>query len=587
MLDSFRMTKILVSLFTIVFLASCETDKLDAQPFKDLLLNPILDEDTGLHQDELFQKKRKNQDKESKYKDKLDLTSIVVPPQLPPLGNGQLISISVTEEVPIKDIFVELSRLADIDIKIDADINFNVIFRVVDKPIEIVIKNLCELANLKYEYKDGILHISRDIPYLKDYNVDIISTDELWTSMEASLKNILETYNTYYNNNIERLRALQINARNISEAQNSQDENNGQGTASQNLSTTDLYSTENFKLDINKPAGILSVYADAKTHNIINAYIEKAKFNYGTQVLIEAKVVEVKLKKEFRAGINWNIVKNRDVFVQNGSGEDAKILKAQQVGRIFNVESPGALGLRQREDPAGLAGIQHLIDHTRHLRRNSSETNFTDLNIIVDAMEEFGTTRTLSSPRVHALNNQTAVLDFVTKLVYFSVEKEEEEDTETGKITTTYTSTKEEAETGVKLNITPSINPITREITLKVTPELITKIGEVEDPNPDMMNVVPILQTRKIETSLKINSGDVMVIGGLMSEESTNVEGGIPVLRNLPILGWAFKYKQKARDITETVIFIKATIVDKNDSLNDNYRNFYLKYNTDNDDYIN
>ena len=78
----------------------------------------------------------------------------------------------------------------------------------------------------------------------------------------------------------------------------------------------------------------------------------------------------------------------------------------------------------------------------------------------------------------------------------------------------------------------------------------------------------PIFYVLIAETSLKIKSGEVMVIGGLMAENISNTNSGIPFLMNIPIIGNLFKMKSNTKELTETVIFIKATIVDKDNPLN-------------------
>ena len=122
--------------------------------------------------------------------------------------------------------------------------------------------------------------------------------------------------------------------------------------------------------------------------------------------------------------------------------------------------------------------------------------------------------------------------------------------------------------------IIPSINLEKNEITLNVTPELKVKIGEVEDP-VETKNIVPVIQSRSVQTTLKIKSGNVLVIGGLMSEEHANTDTGIPFLSGIPILGNLFKSTERNKEVTETVIFIKATIVKPNGEVNDYDRNIY------------
>lgn len=520
--------------------------------------DPIFDEELGLRKSDVVSVSKNNTDFIPEFSKLFQskISDMLVPAPAPAMGNGQLISFSITEEVPIKDVFIELSRLTDVDIQIDPDIDINVIFKATDKTLDVIIDNLCNIGNLKYEYKDNILKIERDVPYLKDYNVDILIEHELWNTIKDGINNILITHNEIYNKVITRLN---------NKVNNKQQENIEQQNFSKLQAVDEKYVKEDFKILINKPASLVTIYADKKTQEAVEKYIEKAKINYGAQVLIEAKVVEVNLKDEFKAGINWSLNEVRDSKINAKVDNDDDIavdtvINGKKYSKILDLGTSAVVsGGLKTLDIASAVGSK-------------------DLNVIVSALEEFGTTRTLSSPRVTSLNNQMAKLDFLKNLVYFSVEREEEDDDDTGVTKYTYTSTKQEETEGVILEIIPSINLQTNEITLKVKPELRTKYSEVQDPNPDIENRVPEIQTKKIETSLKIESGNVMVIGGLMSEETNNVTNGIPFLKDIPILGWLFKYKSKQKNIIETVIFIKATIIDRSNPLNHEDKMFYDKF---------
>ena len=215
----------------------------------------------------------------------LDVSRLLATPPPPPIGNGKLISFSITEEVPLKDVFIELGRLADVDIQIDPQISTGIILKVTDKPLNVVLDKICDIANLKYEYNEGILKVERDLPYVVDYDVDILAEHELWNDIQSSIEYLLSV------NPIQ----------------------------SQTTSSTDDMSIGNIgdattnieqQIIINKAANIISVYANSKAQKAISNFIKKAKESYASQVLIEAKVVEVKLNDTYKAGINWTLTKN-------------------------------------------------------------------------------------------------------------------------------------------------------------------------------------------------------------------------------------------------------------------------------------
>ena len=294
---------------------------------------------------------------------------------------------------------------------------------------------------------------------------------------------------------------------------------------------------------------MLTIYASDKQHSAIERYLEDVSKQSSMQVLIEAKVVEVSLTEKFRAGIDWSQDMFKLATPDADSNYAAMITASNPALRIFGG----------------------------------------DINIAVDAVSKFGSTKAISSPRIHAMNNQKASLNFAEKLIYFKVEAQQSaQGTTTGTaastVATTVTSTKQEENVGVQIEITPSINLKTGEITMNISPKITQKTGEVKDPATantatfSYANSVPVITTREITTSVKIASGNVIILGGLMKDSSSGGEGGMPLLRRIPIFGWLFKSIEKSSDVSETVIFIKATIVNSGTRANKVDRELQEKY---------
>ena len=202
------------------------------------------------------------------------------------------------------------------------------------------------------------------------------------------------------------------------------------------------------------------------------------------------------------------------------------------------------------------------------------------MNASISALETFGTVRAVSSPRVTAMNNQNAKLDFTTDIVYFKIERKQDDLTNpTGGTNSriTSTSTPVTITQGINLDIAPSINLKTNEITLNVKPEL-SKLGKMIPDPINTGNEVPQMIKRTLNTTAKIQNGEVLVIGGLMSDDSSNTEVGVPFLSRIPILGYLFKSDSKKSTIIETVIFIKATIINNGNATSKSDRDFHEKF---------
>lgn len=437
------------------------------------------------------------------------ISKLIIAPPPPAIGGEKRISFSVTDQAPLKDVLVELGRVANIDIDVDPSISGGVIINAKNKPLKEIIDRIATQGGLRYSFKNGVLYFQSGKSYPKNYHVDYLKDGSVWTDVETNISSLLAITQP----------------------------NGAEGDSTPTASFTS-----------NKSAGIITLYASEKQHRLIEDYLQEVEKYASAQVIIEAKIVEVTLKDEFKTGIAW------------GRGE---------------TDFTGG----------GFDGSQPITFITNSLFGKKN------LNLSISALEQFGTTKTLSSPRLHAINNQKAKLNFSDKLVYFQIENNQQVTVTTGSTpanTQTLTSSKQEENVGVELEITPAINLDTREIIMNIKPKVSVKSDDVIDPaSPSGIdNNVPVIQTREIDTIAKIKSGNIFVIGGLMKETASNSEQGVPFLQRIPILGWLFKSINKDSTITETVIFIKATIVNSSssasgidrklqDSLDPNKRRFF------------
>jgi len=489
---------------------SCAQGKVD--PF---------DTQNGLSRSEIKDVLVKNTQKEREVKNNTakiadapipKISKLIVTPPPPLAGNGKIISFAVTEQVPLKDVLIELGRIAEIDVDLDPNISGGIILNATNRPFKEVLNRIASLGSLRYSFENGVLHFERDAPYMKNYFVNYLLDGQLWSDVSDNINSILSN-------------------------------------SSASSKSTGALSTNSSSISLNKSAGIISVFATDKEHEQIKNYLADVEETSSSQVLIEAKVVEVSLSDVYKTGIQWSSLGNK-------------------------ISSVGSL--------AGVTG---------GLTTSAISIFNGNLSGSVDALETFGTTRTLSSPRIHAMNNQKASLNFGDKLVYFKIDNNQNVTTTSGSTPVTtgaITSTKLEENIGVQLDITPSINAKTNEIVMNVKPTLSIKSSEVTDPASPTnssgvvttANKVPVIQTRTLSTIAKIKSGDVLVIGGLMKDTTSNTDSGVPFLSRIPVLGWFFKSVSKDTSIVETVIFIKATILKNEDSIYKNDRDIQEKFDT-------
>ncbi len=524
------------------------------------------------------------------------MAPVLAAPRPPKIGETKLVSLAVTDDVPLKDVLIELAKLADVDLELDANIRGGVAFRAKDRPFSEVIDRISDLAGLRYKYVGGVLRVERDLPYIHNYPIDFlnlvrssssnmsITTDVLAISSEASGGEsggggggLTSGSTTVIDSEAvdDFWESLETNVRAILlyESPNFLSGNDplATGLAAEAEATTATAGEgaqvgENQFFVINRQAGIISIAASQKQHESVKQYLDFLKRSATAQVLIEAKVVEVELDERFQSGIDWNLIQ------QNiGSGD-------WNIGAGFAPEIDSANFVRLALNP------------------NDPTAN---INTVLDLTERFGTTRTLSNPRLHAINNQPAVLTFAENRVFFEVQVEQEPDTidaagQTQQGQLTVETERRSIPIGIILTILPSINLEHNEVTLSVRPTLTRQVDEVVDPgsafaaeilipNPDQRftNTVPIVEVRELDSIMRLRSGQVMVIGGLMEQANTNIDNGVPFLAGIPFLGNAFKGVDKTSRNRELVIFIRATIVSPQGYYDEADKRVYQKFTDD------
>jgi len=172
----------------------------------------------------------------------------------------------------------------------------------------------------------------------------------------------------------------------------------------------------------------------------------------------------------------------------------------------------------------------------------------------------------LSSPKIIAMNNQPAVLKVVDNRVYFTFEVNRLE-RENGDERTVVDSTVHSVPVGLVMNVTPFISK-DKEVILNVRPTISRILNFAEDPSPalagqsQVRNLIPEIQVREMESLLRVQSGNVAIIGGLMQNKVDNRTTVVPGLGSVPVLGKLFSHETREIEKTELLIFLRPTVID-------------------------
>jgi len=470
---------------------------------------------------------------------------------LPEPEVSESIHTVVVSGVAVKELLFALTRDADLNLDIDEDVTGLVTINAIDQPFSAIIDRIARSSNLRYEHNNDVLRVQKDTPFLRNYRIDYLNisrTSQTAVSVSTELGSTgrggANTEASSESNNSSRTEVKstsenqfwQTLEKNITAiitqdkpSSNPQQESSATNEESEAVAVASDTSTSN-NLVVNKEAGVIAVRATKKQHATIDEFLLEISASTQRQVLIEATIAEVRLSDSYQAGIDWSAI---ELSGDRAQSFTQSLSDTTLSGFTFGLTDIGNGGDR--------------------------------LNITLRALETFGDVSIVSSPKVMALNNQTALLKVVDNLVYFTVDVEVEQGEEGQDDTVVYESEVNTIPVGFVMTVTPFINQ-DKVVTLNVRPTISRVVGQARDPNPlfeqyGIVNEIPIVQVREVESVLKVNSGDVAVIGGLMQDEVSETTDRVPLLGSLPLLGPLFRYKSDSSQKTELVIFLKPVVI--------------------------
>lgn len=285
---------------------------------------------------------------------------------------------------------------------------------------------------------------------------------------------------------------------------------------------------------VNPETGIITVRATGRQHERVGEFIAQVTGSARRQVMIEATVVEVLLSDQYQSGVDWSSL------ALDGLGYSIR-----QSLTTTNLQAPNPFFSATYNNPNAPMG--------------GSITG------TVKLLDTFGKTRVLSSPKIMALNNQTAILKVVDNRVYFTITAQVTPGNTNANAIIVYTSTQNVVPVGFVMNVTPQIgeNDV---VVLNVRPSISRIIGYVNDPNPDLARAnvqsrIPEIQSREFESVLRVSSGQTAILGGLMQDSFEGNRTGVPIASRIPIFGDAFSYRDDTSKKSELVIFLRPIVV--------------------------
>jgi type IV pilus assembly protein PilQ len=263
-----------------------------------------------------------------------------------------------------------------------------------------------------------------------------------------------------------------------------------------------------------------------------------------TQVLIEAKLIEVQHNKSMDLGIQWDYATAGNF---NNNPGNRWFVGTQQAGISSPLTMHGDVLANSGPTQTGTGVNLPAADIVGALTLGRvTDTSF--LAATLSAAAKSGKAKVLSDPKVATLNNQQATINITTQIPYV-----------TSSVTSTGVATQSVSYTtvGITLTVTPTVNADGR-VTLKINPQVSQPSQTVASAGTTGAVAV---DTRNADTTVLVRDGETIVIGGLITDTESVNEAKVPLLGDIPILGWFFRKKSTSRTRQELLVFVTPKIL--------------------------
>jgi len=291
---------------------------------------------------------------------------------------------------------------------------------------------------------------------------------------------------------------------------------------------------------INKNAGLVTVTATNKQMIRFENYLKQVQSKVQLQVLIDVQLLAVTMSNAKTTGIDWEqlyALQNVELAINHVGNKNTKTWETTD--KAVNITEMVTSG----------------IDATANIV--SVKAGGT-LNEVVKFLQTQGDVSAISNPKVLTLNNQPALITAGTEYFY--------------KLTSTETlaggtsgaqSANENIKSvfaGVLLSITPQIGQDDT-ITLIVNPSLSETTTDISQENNTERVMPPDLQRRQLSSVVTVKDGNRVVLGGLINTKNTQKANKVPILGDIPVISYLFKYEENVKTVEELVIIIEPHII--------------------------
>jgi general secretion pathway protein D/MSHA biogenesis protein MshL len=492
---------------------------------------------------------------------------------------------------PLWDIFKRLASLKGMNVSWASDVDRNVLVDVdinADDDFYEAIDNMLRQVDYFYEMQGKTIVVKyREtrqfqiaMPFIKSNYAtgtggNVLGNDEvssnidgtiqlkslendfdLWKNIETNLNTIMDVW-SIRQSEVDEVAGNNADAAADGTAIAGADNATAEETAASAESTRGTSKGNAFYI-IDKPVGLITVTAPRPLLAKMDEYFTSLKKHLYQQISIEAKIIEVQLRDASSIGINWSsVLKNFNLsgVVEFGTGG--------LLGQVypFTYSNDQVVGDRTYSDDR--SSYTKTINPGQFVSKISMAA--AGFDVFLNALNEQGDTKILSNPKISVMNGQPAMITVGRNVTYI---KEVSADRTTnsgggGSDFITYTAETERILSGVGMALTATIlgkDQIVMNL-VPITSELQEPI-EYRQLGADGAEIgLPVVNVREMSTTVKVKDGEMLVIGGLISDVEDNKGEFAPILGDVPILKYLFGYEEKEHLKRELIILLRPRII--------------------------